>query len=119
MATIDHLLEHRSHRQSRADFSATAYRPSSNIKIPPAIDQSSAVVPPISLSAPSQHSANDLMSLHFSQPLVNQATDKSGLLDLSLDVSMFEAADNAGSNMALVPNPQFSGGFEDFFPFSQ
>ena len=118
MATTKYLLGNQPD-QSRADFSATAYRPCSRIKMPAAIDPSIAVVPPISLSAPTQHTAYDIMSLHLSQPLVSQATDKSGLLDLSLDVGMFEAADNAGSNMALVPNSQFSGGFEDFFPFSQ
>ena len=116
--TLDDLLRSQSDRSGHVDFPATAYAPSSNTGIPAATHQSSAVVAPLSLPALNKNPANDGMSLHLSPPLLSQATDRAGLLDLSFDVSMCEAAENAASDMSLVQSPQFLGGLREPFSFS-
>ena len=116
--TLDDLLRSQSDC-SQVDFPATAYAPSSKIDIGATTRQSSAVAAPLSLPALNQNPAHGSMSLHLSPPLLSQATDRAGLLDLSLDVSMYEAADNAVSDMSLVQSPQFLGGFRELFPYSQ
>ena len=117
--TLDDLLRSQSNCSSQVDFLATAYAPSPKIDIPAATHQSSAVVAPLSLPALNQNPANDSMSLHLSPPLRSQATDRAGLLDLSLDVSMYEAAENAVSDMSLIQSPQFLSGLRELFPYSQ
>ena len=116
--THDDFLYSQTDCSSQVDFPATAYPPSSKLDIPAATHQSSAVVAPLSLPALNQYPANDTMSLHLSPPLLSQATDRAGLLDLSLDVSMYEAAENAVSDMSLVQSPQFPGGLRELFSFS-
>ena len=117
--TFDDFLPSQTDCSSQVDFPATAYAPSSKLDDPAATRQSSAVVAPLSLPALNQYPANDSMSLHLSPPLLGQATDRAGLLDLSLDVSMYEAAENAVSDMSLVQSPQFLGGLRELFSFSQ
>ena len=117
--TLDNFHHSQTDCSSQIDFPATAYAPSSKHDIPAATHQSSAVVAPLSLPALNQNSANDNMSLHLSPALLSQATGRAGLLDLSLDVSMYEAAENSVSDMSLVQSPQFLGGFRELFPFSQ
>lgn len=117
LQSFDSLTPAQPDCESPVDFHATSYAPSSHLNVSTAT--SGAVISPFSFSAPSQPTANDNnMSLHLSQPSSKQANDSTGLLDLSLDVSMYEPADNACSRISPVQNPQILNGFEDFFPFS-
>ena len=109
-AALSRLPQPRSDRRARANTVAADYASALSLDISTATDQFNAV-PPISFSASAQHSAYGSMSVHLSQP--SQLSDS--VLDLSHDVSMHEAAGNAGSDMSLVSNPQFDDGLEELF----
>ena len=111
----DSLQQNLTTNEAGVDFNMTAYLPSSNIDITPALQPSSGVSP-FPSSAPTQRVAYDSMLTLF--PHTHQAADSAGLSEFSHGFSMSEPAVTASSDMSSTQHPQLFGGSEDIFPFS-